>query len=157
MSIGKRIKSLRQNLSITQEELATQIGTTKQNIYKYENEIITNIPSDKIESIAKVLHTSPSYLMGWDNEKEEVESILKEVEKIIENTEWEEAEIAILSKYCSLDDYGKETVDIVLDRELKRCQNMDIKLNAAHELPNATEEGKSRDNDKIYKMLRDKK
>lgn len=63
----------------------------------------------------------------------------------------------MLRKYNTLDDYGKETVDIALERELKRCQAMDIKLNAAHELPNATEDGKARDNEKINKLLRDKK
>ena len=71
MAIGKRIKALRENLSITQEELAKRIGTTKQNIYKYENEIVTNIPSDKIESLANILNTTPSYLMGWEEEKPE--------------------------------------------------------------------------------------
>ena len=68
MAIGKRIKALRENLSITKEELAKQIGTTKQNIYKYENEIVTNIPSDKIESLANILNTTPAYLMGWEED-----------------------------------------------------------------------------------------
>lgn len=68
MAIGKRIKALRENLSITQEELAKRIGTTKQNIYKYENEIVTNIPSDKIESLANILNTTPAYLMGWEED-----------------------------------------------------------------------------------------
>ena len=65
MSIGQRIKECRELLKMTQESLANKIGTTKQTIYKYENDIITNIPSDKIELIAKTLGTSPSYLMGW--------------------------------------------------------------------------------------------
>ena len=69
MAIGKRIKALRENLSITQEELANRLNTTKQNIYKYENEIVTNIPSDKIEALANILNTTPAYLMGWE-EKE---------------------------------------------------------------------------------------
>lgn len=64
-SIGQRIKECRELLKMTQESLANKIGTTKQTIYKYENDIITNIPSDKIELIAKTLGTSPSYLMGW--------------------------------------------------------------------------------------------
>lgn len=65
ISIGQRIKECRELLKMTQESLANKIGTTKQTIYKYENDIITNIPSDKIELIAKTLGTSPSYLMGW--------------------------------------------------------------------------------------------
>lgn len=36
--------------------------------YKYENNIISNIPSDKVEAIAEVLKISPAYLMGWGDE-----------------------------------------------------------------------------------------
>lgn len=66
MTIGKKIRELRKTNKITQEELAKIIGTTKQNIYKYETGIVTNIPSDKIEAIAKALNTTPAYLMGWE-------------------------------------------------------------------------------------------
>lgn len=67
MTVGERIKARREALSMTQIMLADTIGTTKQNIYKYENGIITNIPSDKVESIAAALGVSPAYLMGWED------------------------------------------------------------------------------------------
>lgn len=67
MTIGERIKQRRDELGITQTALADAVGTTKQNIYKYENGIITNIPSDKIEAIAVALCTSPAALMGWND------------------------------------------------------------------------------------------
>ena len=69
MTIGERIKSLREEKGITQTELANAIGTTKQNIYKYENGIITNIPSDKIELIASFFGVSPGSIMGWEDDK----------------------------------------------------------------------------------------
>ena len=62
--IGVKIKLLRQNLGITQDELAKKAGVAKQTIYKYETGIITNIPSDKIEAMSSVLHCAPSY--SWD-------------------------------------------------------------------------------------------
>ena len=65
MDKGERIKELREGKNITQTELADMIGKTKQNIYKYENGIITNIPSDKIELMAEKLDVSPAYIMGW--------------------------------------------------------------------------------------------
>lgn len=65
MRIGDRIKIRREELGITQTELALSIHSTKQTIYKYENSIVTNIPSDKIELLAQALHTTPAYLMGW--------------------------------------------------------------------------------------------
>lgn len=65
MSIAQKIKLLRERKGLTQEELARMIHTTKQSIYKYENGIVTNIPLEKIEQIAKVLGTTPAWLMGW--------------------------------------------------------------------------------------------
>ena len=66
MTIGQRIKEMRLDKNLTQDELAARIHTTKQTIHKYENGIITNIPSSKIEAIANALNTTPDYLMGWE-------------------------------------------------------------------------------------------
>lgn len=67
MTIGERIKELRERLGMSQVDFATKINVSKQSLYKYENNIITNIPSDKIEAIAKIGNVSPSYLMGWED------------------------------------------------------------------------------------------
>ena len=69
MTVGDRIRKLRPNLAISQVELAQKVGISKQTLYKYETNIVTNIPSDKIEQIAEILKTSPCYLMGWDEKK----------------------------------------------------------------------------------------
>lgn len=66
--IGVRMKMARLKNRMTLEEVAQLTGVTRQTIQKYENEIITNIPSDKIEAIAKALHVTPAYLMGWEDE-----------------------------------------------------------------------------------------
>lgn len=52
-TIGDRIKNLRESINVLQTELAEKIGVSKQTLYKYENNIVTNIPSYKIELIAK--------------------------------------------------------------------------------------------------------
>lgn len=67
MNVGDRIKLRRKKIGMSQTDLANKVGSTKQNIYKYENGIITNIPSDKIEAISAALCTTPAYLMGWDD------------------------------------------------------------------------------------------
>ena len=72
MTRGERIRAQREKLGMTQTDLAEAASTTKQNIYKYENGIITNIPSNKIEAIAAAMHTTPAYLMGWTEEREPV-------------------------------------------------------------------------------------
>lgn len=67
MTIGERIKKCRKNLRMSQEELAIKLNTTKQAIYKYESNIVTNIPMDKIEVMSFIFGVTPSYLMGWDD------------------------------------------------------------------------------------------
>ena len=67
MTIGDRIRIKREELGYTQTEFAKMIGVSKQTLYKYENGIVTNIPSSTIEKIAEKLRVSESYLMGWEN------------------------------------------------------------------------------------------
>lgn len=66
MDKGSRIRAAREAKNLTQEELGTLCGTTKQTIFKYENNIVTNIPTDRMEKMAEVLGVTPSYLMGWE-------------------------------------------------------------------------------------------
>lgn len=67
MTLGERIKFFRERKGLGQTELASLVNISKQSLYKYENNIITNIPSDKIEMIAKKLDTTPAILMGWES------------------------------------------------------------------------------------------
>ncbi len=67
MNKGERIKKIRTEKGFSQTELANLAGISKQNLYKYENSIITNIPSDKIETIARLCDTTPAYIMGWED------------------------------------------------------------------------------------------
>ena len=66
MTVGERIKNLREKLGMSQVDFADKINVSKQTLYKYENNIITNIPSDKIEAVAAIGNVSPAHLMGWD-------------------------------------------------------------------------------------------
>ena len=66
MTVGEKIRLARQRKGVSQEAVAKALKTTKQNIYKYETGIITNIPTDKIEALASYLGVTPAYLMGWE-------------------------------------------------------------------------------------------
>ena len=70
MSVGQRIKIAREQKNMTLDEVAKRCETTKQTIFKYENEIVTNIPYDKIVLLSKALDVTPSYLFGWDEKKD---------------------------------------------------------------------------------------
>ena len=83
MTIGQRIKTARERKDMTLDEVAQRCNTTKQTIFKYENEIVTNIPYDKIVLLSKALDVSPSYLFGWEDKKSPSKLELTEGEKKI--------------------------------------------------------------------------
>lgn len=65
MTLGKRIKKLRLEAGLTQEELAKEIGySTKTSISKIENDVL-DINQSTIVALARALKTTPSVLMGW--------------------------------------------------------------------------------------------
>lgn len=65
MNIGQNIKKYRLSRGYTLDEVARKIGVSRQTMSRYETGVISNIPSDKIEAIARALDISPSLLMDW--------------------------------------------------------------------------------------------
>ena len=64
--LGEKIKKLRKAKGLSLEDLSLLVGTSRQTIHRYENGVISNIPHDKIESLAAALGTTPAELMGWE-------------------------------------------------------------------------------------------
>jgi transcriptional regulator with XRE-family HTH domain len=96
--IGERIQLRRKELKMTQSQLAELTGySDKTAISKIENGI-SDLTQSKIVLFANVLHTSPSYIMGWVEEsspKEERDEIQKQ---------------RLLAYYNELTDKQKSTV-----------------------------------------------
>lgn len=69
MTIGEKIKRLRKERGLTQEELGNLIGVQKAAINKYETGIVINLKRDVISKLAKALDVNPVWLMdendGW--------------------------------------------------------------------------------------------
>ena len=65
MDIYDKIKKLREEKGMSQEELANKLGyKSKTSIHKIEQKL-TDLPLSKVVEFAKALHTTPAYLMGW--------------------------------------------------------------------------------------------
>ncbi len=64
MTMAEKIKTARLKLHLSKAELARRLHTTTQAIYKYENGIVTNIPTDKLKLLAAELGVTPGYLLG---------------------------------------------------------------------------------------------
>ena len=68
---GDRIKKLRLQNHLTQNDVSSYLGIGKQAVYKYETGTVTNIPLENIEKMAKLFGTSPAYLAGWGDDPTE--------------------------------------------------------------------------------------
>lgn len=66
----KRIKELRKELNMTQEELAQKLGYDRSSISKIEKGLV-DLSIDKVKEFAQALHCNPSYLMGWNDSPDE--------------------------------------------------------------------------------------
>lgn len=64
--MSERIRNLRKDFNISQVELATRLGVTKQCVSNWENDNI--LPSvDMLVKIAKYFNVSTDYLLGLDS------------------------------------------------------------------------------------------
>ena len=69
MEIGERIRRRREELGMTQDELARAAGyKSRSSINKIEIDG-RGLPQKKIADIARALKVTPSYLMGWEDEE----------------------------------------------------------------------------------------
>lgn len=74
MTLGNRVKLLREKMGMTQLELAQKLGyKSKSSVAHIENG--RDIPRAMVVTLAKILDTTPSYLMGWDDDKPNAEII----------------------------------------------------------------------------------
>jgi transcriptional regulator with XRE-family HTH domain len=71
----EKIKERRLKLEMSYQDLSDATGISKSTLQRYETGYIKKVPINQIEILAKALHTTPSYLMGWDNTVTEAPSV----------------------------------------------------------------------------------
>lgn len=107
MALHDRIKEARKNAGMTQTELGEKIGVAKTTIAGYEKS--REPTAAQLGEIADVLGVDVTFLLQDEIKKRyDSSATLQEMEHIIK-------------KYRSLDPYGKEAVDGVLNVEWRRC------------------------------------
>lgn len=68
MTTGELMKKRRKELGYTADYIAEQLKVSRSTIFRYEKGEIEKVPSEFLEPLAQVLHTTPAYLMGWTDE-----------------------------------------------------------------------------------------
>lgn len=68
------MKNRRKGLGFSAEYVANCLGVSPATIYRYEKGDIEKVPGDILEPLARVLHTTPAYIMGWESTDDEDEA-----------------------------------------------------------------------------------
>ncbi|MBR4442551.1 MAG: helix-turn-helix transcriptional regulator [Clostridia bacterium] len=74
MRVGERIRARRNELGITAEQLASKLNVHHSTIYRWENGGIEKVDAGMLMLIADELHTTPTALMGMEEEKQSEEA-----------------------------------------------------------------------------------
>lgn len=119
MDIGQNIKNRRRELDMTLEEVAKQVGVSRQTMSRYETGVIGNIPSDKIELLAKVLRTTPAYIMGWEASSKDGK---KESNVTSLPSSLSEDALQVAQDYSALDKPGQRVVKVVIADQQSRIK-----------------------------------
>lgn len=102
----ERIKNRRLALELSYQDLSDATGISKSTLQRYETGFIKKVPINQMEVLAKALHVTPAYLMGWEESSPTPLPL----------TQQEETHI---KKYRQLDADGKNRVDYVLNMEYR--------------------------------------
>lgn len=113
MTTGDRIRQLRIEHQMTQEELGAKVGVQKAAIYKYENGLVVNLKRSVLEKLALVLDTTPTYLMGMEESEHNPSTLTPQ-------------QSALLSSFDQLNEEGQTKAveyveDLVLTGRYKKC------------------------------------
>ena len=70
-TFGERLKELREEAGLTQEELAIDIGVTKNTVYRWETK--PNLPKEETRfMLARYFGVTYGFLMGFTDDREEL-------------------------------------------------------------------------------------
>ncbi len=115
MQVYERIKFLRKKYDLSAEDVAKAIGVSRATVYRYETKEVENMPITILEPLSKVLHCSPAYLMGWENESSP--DLLEHTYHLCIKEE------LLLSDFRTLNEQGQDyilqTMDMVKDKYKK--------------------------------------
>jgi len=117
-TIGQRIKKRRLELGLSQEELAKRMGNKSRASVCTVEKDKEDLTTDRIRKYAEALETTPTYLMGWEDENGELTLLGRVGTSYIKGdflSTVTENEIEILTRLRSIPEKDKARVLDLLD------------------------------------------
>ena len=116
MKMGERIRILRKEHNMTQDELGKCLGIGRSAVLKYEKGEVENLPRSTIEKMSILFGVSPSYLMCFDEWDENSAALYDEVQLIERiQAKWGKDVVTIIQYYCELNATGKTNLLMIAE------------------------------------------
>lgn len=104
MDTGAKIKLLREQAGMTQEELGNRLGVKRAAINKYETGLVVNLKRSTIENLCRIFDVTPQYLLTDSVSSESTPVAPQPMLKISHE------ERLVLALFDELNDEGKANV-----------------------------------------------
>lgn len=108
-TLGERIKTARESKGYLQSDLAKLIGVKSSGVISNWEKDLNKPDAEKIVKICEVLNVSVSFLLNYYGKS---------------SFEFTPSEQSLIEKYRLLDPYGQETINIILEREIQRVNEL---------------------------------
>lgn len=84
-SVGELLRKRREELSLTQRQIANEVGVTESTVSRWESGDIDNMRRDKIARLANALKVSPLLIMGIENSEQYCRPINREELELLDD------------------------------------------------------------------------
>lgn len=111
MTMGERIKILREERHMSQEELGKLCGVNRAAVNKWETGQVENIKRSTIKRLAEVFHVTPCFIMCFDEDSKATEEQIKQFNERLNSQKELQKEVTLIEEIQA--QYGSDTVQIV--------------------------------------------
>jgi transcriptional regulator with XRE-family HTH domain len=113
MTIGDRIKARRVELRWSQRELAERMGYKNHSVVARAEQGVVDLPQSRVLQFAEVLGVTPGYIMGWEQEPDDMGALAAMVLK-------DPGLLKLAKNYTALDEADRATVAALVESLAKK-------------------------------------
>lgn len=75
IDVGQKIFNARKSLNMSRAELGKRVNLHESTVKRYEDGHINSLDIAKLKEFANALNISPAYLMGWEIDEQDLDSL----------------------------------------------------------------------------------
>lgn len=118
IDVGQKIFNARKSLNMSRAELGKRVNLHESTVKRYEDGHINSLDIAKLKEFANALNISPAYLMGWEIDEQDLDSL----------TDNEEFQLLIGEFAAKSDEFKKRILKALLKLKDKESWELVTKM-----------------------------